>query len=84
MQKYPAPGVLFTGMTDNALKFELVCYVSDVEVSARIRSDLNFEILKRLRAAGIAVFSAPTNIALVDVERIEAALSRAMKSERAT
>ena len=82
VQKFPAPGVLFTGMTDNALKFELVCFVSDVEVSARIRSDLNFEILKRLRAEGIAVFSAPTNIALVDVERIEAALSRAMKSDR--
>jgi small-conductance mechanosensitive channel len=84
VQKFPAPGVLFTGMTDNALKFELVCFVSDVEVSARIRSDLNFEILKRLRDEGIAVFSAPTNIALVDVERIETALSRAMKTDRTT
>ncbi|MDT2020692.1 DUF3772 domain-containing protein [Methylocella sp. CPCC 101449] len=50
--KTPAPNVVFASM-ENVLKFELICFVSDVEKSAKVRSDLNFSILRCLRDAKI-------------------------------
>ncbi|MDH7798205.1 MULTISPECIES: DUF3772 domain-containing protein [unclassified Beijerinckia] len=48
----PQPSVVFASM-ENVLRFELVCFVSDVEKSAKVRSDLNFKILRCLRDAKI-------------------------------
>ncbi|KAF0212659.1 MAG: mechanosensitive ion channel protein [Methylocystaceae bacterium] len=41
--RIPAPQVMFLGMEANTFKFELWCYVEDVEQSARVRSDLHFD-----------------------------------------
>ncbi len=73
--KIPKPLVWFMAIADNALKFDLVCFVSDVEMSTTIRSDLYYEILKRLKAAGVGLFSSATQIALTDAARIEAMLA---------
>jgi potassium-dependent mechanosensitive channel len=40
-------------MEASGYKFELWCYVADVEKSARIRSDLHFDLHRRLAEAGI-------------------------------
>jgi potassium-dependent mechanosensitive channel len=45
----PAPQVLFTGMSANALNFELRVFLSDVETISRVKSDLHFEIFSRFQ-----------------------------------
>ncbi len=80
VQKFPAPMVLFNAM-DTALRLELVYFVGDIEKSARVKSDVNFEIYRRLKDKGIAPYAAPpvapTRIELVDIDRVENAFARA-------
>jgi len=51
----PAPLVLFTQFADWALKFELICYVDDIVTAERVRSEMNFDILRRMREAGLRI-----------------------------
>jgi small-conductance mechanosensitive channel len=76
--RIPAPMVAFVAITDAMLKFELMCFVADVETSGRVKSDLHFEIFKRFKEAGFALSppAAPTpTIAIAGLERLEAALA---------
>lgn len=61
VSRIPAPNVLFTAMTESSHKFDLVCFVSDVEKSARVKSDLHFAIHARFKVEqiGIAPPAAP-------------------------
>ena len=75
--RIPAPFVSFVGMTETLLKFELMCFVADVETSGRVKSDLHFDIFKRFKAAGIDFTppaAAPPTIAIAGLERLQAAL----------
>ncbi len=47
----PAPLVLFSDFGDWALKFQLVCYVDDALTSERTRSEINFDVHRRIREA---------------------------------
>ena len=51
----PAPTVLFAEFGDWALKFNLICFVDNIELGERTRSDINFEILRRMREAGLRI-----------------------------
>jgi small-conductance mechanosensitive channel len=51
----PAPTVLFAEYGDWALKFNLVCFVDDIELAERTRSDINFDVLSRMREAGLRI-----------------------------
>ena len=51
----PAPSVLFSEFGDWALKFSLICFVDDIELGERTRSDLHFDILRRMREAGLRI-----------------------------
>jgi potassium-dependent mechanosensitive channel len=51
----PAPTVLFAEYGDWALKFQLVCFVDDIELGERTRSDINFDVLRRMREAGLRI-----------------------------
>src|SRR5271165_433147 len=51
----PAPSVLFAEFSDWALKFNLVCFVDDIELGERTRSDINFDILRRMREANLRI-----------------------------
>jgi small-conductance mechanosensitive channel len=51
----PAPSVLFSEFGDWALKFSLICFVDDIELGERTRSDLHFDILRRMREAGFRI-----------------------------
>jgi potassium-dependent mechanosensitive channel len=51
----PAPTVLFAEFGDWALKFNLICFVDDIELAERTRSDINFEVLRRMREAGLRI-----------------------------
>jgi small-conductance mechanosensitive channel len=55
----PAPQVILTGFAPGELKFELIVFVRDVESSLRARSEINFLILERFRAASIAMAPPP-------------------------
>ena len=58
--RIPAPQVMFLGMEANQFRFELWCYLEDVEESTRVRSDLHFDLYKRLAEAGIKIAAPPT------------------------
>jgi len=51
----PAPTVQFAEFGDWALKFNLVCFVDDIELAERTKSDMNFDILRRLREGDIRI-----------------------------
>ena len=55
VMKFPAPAVLFTGITEAALKFDLLCYVGDVETSGRVKSDLHFALYRALKENNMAI-----------------------------
>jgi small-conductance mechanosensitive channel len=72
--KIPAPNVMFVAMTENSLKFELVCFVSDVEKSARVKSDLHFAIYARFKQTGIGISppaAPPVPPAIVNIGGLE-------------
>ena len=74
---------MLLGMETTSFRFELWCYVEDVEKSARIRSDLHFDLYKRLKEAGIniaaAASPAPTTILQIpDLEKLAAAAATAL------
>ena len=58
--RIPAPQVMFLGMEAAQFRFELWCYLEDVEQSSRVRSDLHFDLHKRLAEAGIEIAAPPT------------------------
>jgi potassium-dependent mechanosensitive channel len=66
----PAPQILFTGMSASALNFELRAFVSDVETSVRVKSDLNFEIFRRFKEEKFFDTPAPstTKVEIVSFE----------------
>lgn len=51
----PEPCAYLMDFGESSLKFELRAYLSDIENSLSVRSDLRFEILKQLRLAGIQI-----------------------------
>jgi small-conductance mechanosensitive channel len=51
----PAPSVTLSEFGEWALKFTLVCFVDDIEMADRTKSDMNFDILRRMREADIRV-----------------------------
>jgi small-conductance mechanosensitive channel len=53
--KTPAPAVLLAEFGDSALQFEVYCIVADLTARGGIKSDIQFAILKRFRAAGIEI-----------------------------
>ena len=51
----PAPTVQFADFNDWSLKFNLICFVDDIELGERTRSDINFEVLRRMRGANLRI-----------------------------
>ena len=49
----PAPTVLFTGLTNEALNLELRCILGDIYAQTTARSDMLLEIYTRLYKVGI-------------------------------
>lgn len=49
----PAPRVLLMNLGPDSIDFEIRCYLRDINFSLSARSDINFEVVERLREAGI-------------------------------
>ncbi len=75
--RIPAPQVMFLGMEASNFKFELWCYLEDVEKSSRVRSDLHFDLYRRLSEAGIRMAAASepakTILQLPELDKLAAA-----------
>jgi potassium efflux system protein len=57
----PAPLVLFNEFGDWALKFQLICFVDEIEMAERVKSEMHFDLHRRLKEAGIRIaFPYPT------------------------
>ena len=81
--RVPAPQVMLLGMEPTSFKFELWCYVEDVEKSSRVRSDLHFDLYRRLKEAGVdiaaAATPAPTTILQIpDLDKLAAVAASAL------
>jgi small-conductance mechanosensitive channel len=64
----PAPLALFSDIGDWAMRFQLIVYVEDALLAARVKSELNFDIMQRMRAAGLRI-PYPFPVANVESER---------------
>lgn len=73
--KIPAPSVGFASFGANALQFELVCFVDDVEAGARVKSDLHFEIFRAFREAGIGIAHQQGDMNIRGMDRLVEALA---------
>ena len=51
----PAPAAFLLGFGESALEFELRCIVADVEKALSVKSELNYAIVAKFRAAGIEI-----------------------------
>ena len=51
----PAPLALFSEFGDWAMKFQLICFVDDALMAERVRSEMNFDILRACARRGCGV-----------------------------
>ncbi|MDE3175493.1 MAG: mechanosensitive ion channel family protein [Pseudomonadota bacterium] len=64
----PAPLALFSDFGDWSMKFTLIAFVEDALLGDRVKSELNFDIMARMRAAGLR-FPYPFPVGNVETER---------------
>ena len=70
----PKPMVFFMKITDSSIDFELRCF-ADVDATATTRSDLLFDVYRRLREEGIKIPQNAAPLTLNDIETITAAMA---------
>ena len=78
--KDPAPRVFFKKIGDPFLDFDLICYVPDIGIRARVESELNFAILKTLSGEGIMPPLGPGDMNIGGLEPVKAALEQIAKA----
>jgi potassium-dependent mechanosensitive channel len=74
--KTPPPRVFFKKIGDANLDFELMAFVVDVDLQARVQSDLNFAIFKALSAEGVIPPLAPPVMEVRGLSPVEQALGQ--------
>jgi potassium-dependent mechanosensitive channel len=71
----PAPGVLFVGLGDSSLDFELRCFLRDIGQTVMIKSDLLMTIYTRLNEEKIEIPFPQRDIHLRDIDRLVEAIA---------
>jgi small-conductance mechanosensitive channel len=69
--RIPAPQVMFLSMEQTAFRFELWCFVEDVEQATRVKSDLHFDIHRRLSESGLRIAAPAAPPAVVQITGLE-------------
>ena len=70
------PWVLFRAFGDSSLNFELRCYIRSVDERLSVISDMNFEIDKAFREAGIEIPFPQRDVHLITDQQPEAVTSK--------
>ena len=76
---FPAPVVLFSSFSPAALNFDLLCFVEDIEIAGRVKSDLHFAIFKTFKEAGVQMPPPPAPSATtmtLDLSQLEPLLQK--------
>jgi small-conductance mechanosensitive channel len=74
VMKYPEPQVMFMGLGESSLDFELRCYLHDVGESISARSEMLFDIYVELGKAGIEIPFPQRDMRLRDIDRLVRAI----------
>lgn len=74
VMKEPKPRVLFKKISDSAMEFELIAFVSDVDVAQNVSSELHYAIFIAMREAQVPVPGGKTVVEGID--RVEEKLSQ--------
>ncbi len=74
--RYPFPIVLFMGLGDSALNFELRCYLKDISNLLTTRSDLYLSVYNELGKAGVEIPFPQRDVHFRDIDKLVAALDR--------
>jgi potassium efflux system protein len=76
VMREPGPRVMFRKIGDSNLEFELICFVPEVETQARVQSDLNHEIFRRLLAEKHVALPGPSTLEVRGLEPVQSALGQ--------
>lgn len=80
--RFPSPSVVFQGFGESALEFEIRAYLRDVNYVLSAKSDMNFEIERRFREAGIEIPFAQRDLNIRNVAPIRDLLREVGGGER--
>lgn len=73
----PPPQVIFSGITAAAYNFDLYCFIADVATLGSVKSELNFEIYRRFKEAGLFAAPPPTSVVtLAGLDKFEPLLNK--------
>ncbi len=78
----PTPQVLFTGLTEANMTFDLICFIEDVEGRARVTSDLLYDIHAKLKAAGYVNPPAAPTVSSPALDKLDAWLTARFAEEK--
>ncbi len=79
--RYPVPFVLFMGVGENALNFELRCYLKDVNNILTTQSDLFFAIYNEFGKSGIEIPIPQRDLHIKDIDKVLSALDGKAKAD---
>jgi small-conductance mechanosensitive channel len=78
----PAPQVIFSGITTSAFNFDLYCFIGDVSMLGSVKSELNFEIYHRFKAAGLFAAPPPQSVVtLAGLEKFEPLINKVVAAD---
>ena len=72
----PPPRVLFKRITETALTFDLICFVGEVDMGARVSSELTFAIVRRLRETGVIKPAGPAKLEVDGIFNLQDEVAR--------
>ncbi len=80
--KYPAPQVIFQGFGASSLDFEIRLFLRDINEMLNVKSDINFEIIRRFKESGFEIPFNQNDVTLTNIDEVAGAVVRILESGR--